>query len=45
MMHRLTAANVDYISGLNLLSDQQFEKDIMARALEQKNRYANTVSL
>ncbi len=36
MMHMLTAANVDYVSGLNLLSDQQFEKDVMAHALEQK---------
>lgn len=32
----VTAANVDYFSGMNLLSDQQFEKGVMTCALEKK---------
>lgn len=40
----VTAANVHYISGMSLLSGQQFQKGVMALALE-KNVYANTVLL
>lgn len=32
----LVTANVDYFSGMNLLSDQQFEKGVMTRALEKQ---------
>lgn len=41
--YAITTSNVDYISAMNLMSGQQFEKGVMALPLEEK--YANTVSL